>query len=120
MTHLEAVEAGGTAAGFFPERAKRRAGDFVSAAHLADHEFRVGDYAEAADAVFGGPGENGEETLVFGVVIGLAAEILAETGDDAALRILDDRAVGCGAGITAGAAIAVGGEGARFSGSDGA
>jgi hypothetical protein len=91
----------GPAARFFPEGAKVRAVDFVFALHLLDHEFRVGDYADAGLLVFNAPGENAEQGRVFSVVVGAFAEVFAQAGEDAALLIFNDGAVAGGAGITA-------------------
>ena len=110
VADFEAIETGGAAAGFLPKRAERWAGDFVGAFHLLDHQFRVGNDAQTAGAVFSSPGKDGEQPLVLGVVVGLAAQVFAEAGDDAALRIFNDGAESGGSGIAARAAIAVGGE----------
>jgi len=80
------------------------------ALHLFDHQFRIGNDAQVPGAVLDGPGQDGEEAGVFGVVVGLNAEELAELGHDAAAGVFNDGAVARGAGIAAGSAVAVGGE----------
>ncbi len=105
---FEALQLIGATAGFFPEGAQVGAVDFVFALHLLDHEFGVGDYAEAGVFVFEAPGEDAEEGGVFGVVVGAFAEIFAEAGEDAALLVFDDGSVAGGAGVAAGASVAVG------------
>jgi len=119
---LELFQFIGAFAGFFPEWAQVGAVDFVFALHLLDHQFGIGDYAEAGVVVFDTPGEDAEEGGVFGVVVGAFAEVLAEAGEDAAVLIFNDCAVTGGAGIAARASVAVGNEefGRRFCGRIGA
>ena len=57
-----------------------------------------------------GPGEDGQETAVLGVVVGLDAQEVAEAGHDAAVGVFNDGAEAGGAGVAAGAAVTVGGE----------
>jgi len=56
--HLEAFKTAGDLARFIIKRAQDGAGNLVLALHLLDHQFGVGDYAEALDAVVGGPLEH--------------------------------------------------------------
>jgi hypothetical protein len=51
--------------------------------------------------------EGGDQSLIFGEVVGLVTEIFAERGDLASGFVLDHYAVAGGAGIAAGAAITV-------------
>ena len=62
-------------------------------------------------AVVEGVLEGGEEAGVLGVVVGADAEELGEFGDDVAVGVGDLHAVACGAGVAAGAAVTVGGDG---------
>ena len=55
------------------------------------------------DGVF----EGGDQSLIFGEVVGLVAEIFAEGRDFFSGFVLDDDAVSGGAGVAAGAAVAV-------------
>ena len=66
------------------------------------------DDAEAGVVVVEGVLEAGEEAGVLGVVVGADAEELAEFGEDHALVVLDEGSVAGGAGVAAGAAVAVG------------
>ena len=108
---LEAVEAADAGFGFLPEGFEVGGVDFVLALDLLDHELGVGDDAEGAVAVVEGELEAGEEAGVFGVVIGAEAEELGEFGEDVALCVGDLGAEAGGTGVTAGAAVAVGGDG---------
>jgi len=49
--------------------------------------------------VFDGPLEDAEEAGIFGEVVGLDAEVLAQFGDDLAFGVFDDCAVAGGAGL---------------------
>ena len=110
MLDLEFFELICPAAGFFPQGAQVGAVDFVFALHLLDHQFGIGDDTDTGLFVFEAPGEDAQESGVFGVVVGAFAEVLAETGENAALLIFDDGAVAGGARIAAGATVAVGDE----------
>jgi len=54
--------------------------------------------------------EDSQQARIFGVIVGLAAEKLAEFGDRAANLVLDDNAISRRAGIAAGAPINLGAE----------
>jgi len=110
VAHLEFGDLAGELAGFFVKRAEDGAGYLVLALHLLDHQFGVGDDGEVLRVVFDGPLEDAEEAGVFGEVVGLDAEVLAQFGDDPAFCVFDDCAVAGGAGVAAGAPVAVGGE----------
>ena len=94
----------------------RKAGiaDLVPALHLVDHQLGVGDHAQLSRAVLEGPLQHRQQAGVFGVVVGLDAQELAQSGDDVALGVLDDRSVAGGAGIAARTAVAVGGDTSRL------
>src|SRR5215472_6632936 len=57
--------------------------------------------------MFDGVFERGDQSLIFGEVIGLVAEIFAETRDLASGLVFDDDAVAGRTGIAAGPAIGV-------------
>ena len=54
--------------------------------------------------------EAAKETGVFGEVIGADAEKLAQLGDDHAVGVLNEGTIAGGAGVAAGAPVAVGGD----------
>ncbi len=62
--------------------------------------------------------ERGDQAVVFGDVVGHAADIFFQPGDDVAFGVANDHAVGGGARIAAGATVDVGaisgGDGFRF------
>ena len=70
---LEGFEAGDAVVGFLPEGLEVGGVDLVAALDLADHELGVGDDFEAGVMVLEGPGEDGEEAGVLGVVVGAGA-----------------------------------------------
>jgi hypothetical protein len=83
---------------------------FVDAFDLADQEFGVADEFEGFGAVLDGVFEGGDQALIFGEVVGLVAEVFAESGDFLSRLILKDYAEAGGTGVAAGAAVAVGDE----------
>ena len=104
---LEGFESGDAVFGLLPEGPEVGGVDFVLALDLLDHQFGVGDDAEAGVVVVEGVLEAGEEAGVFGEVVGAHAEEFAELGEDCALVVLDDGSVAGGAGVAAGSAVAV-------------
>jgi hypothetical protein len=82
--------------------------DFIFALNLLDHQLGVRDDAEAGVVVVEGVLEGGEETGVFGEVVGAHAEEFAEFGEDRALVVLDNGSVAGRTGVAAGSAVAVG------------
>ena len=115
---LEGFEFGDAVSGLLPEGSQVGGVDFVLALDLLDHELGVRDDAEAGVVVVEGVLEAAEEAGVFGVVVGADAEELAEFGEDVALVVLDEGAVAGGAGVAAGAAVAVGVDPAWISAAD--
>ena len=61
-------------------------------------------------AVAEGEVERGQQAGVLGEIVGLDAKELGEFGEDVAVGVLDEGSEARGAGIAAGAAIAVGGD----------
>jgi hypothetical protein len=108
MGDLEGFESGDAVSCLLPEGSQIGGVDFVLALNLLDHEFGVGDDAEAGVAVVERVLEAGEEAGVFGEVVGAHAEELAEFGQDRAVVVLDDGSVSGGTGVAAGSAVAVG------------
>ena len=108
MGDFESLKLVCPAACFFPEWAEVGAVDLVLALHLLDHQFRVGDDAQAALLVFQAPGEDAQKGGVFSVVVGALAEVLAEPGEYAAVLVFDNGAIAGRAGVAAGASVAVG------------
>ena len=105
---LEGFESGDAVPGLLPEGFEVGGVDLVLALDLLDHELGVGDDAEAGVVVVEGVLEAAEEAGVFGVIIGAHAEELAQFGEDHALVVLDEGPVAGWAGVSAGAAVAVG------------
>ncbi len=108
VLHLEAAELGGAAFGFLVQRLEVRAFDAVLALDLLDHELRVGNDPELAGVVRERPLERGEQARIFGYVVSLDADEVAELGQGGAVFRLNKNAVPGGAGIAAGAAVAKG------------
>src|SRR5215469_5731597 len=107
MRDLETLKLTCEPPGLFPERAQCGTGYLVLAFHLFDHEFRIGDNPQLGDAVFPSPRENGQKSLVFSEIVGLAAQKLAQPGDYLASRVLDDGSKTGRAGVPARAAVTV-------------
>ncbi len=99
----------GAAFSFFPERDKAGVFHLVEALHLLDHQLGVRDDAQTLGFILEGPIEDCQQRGVLGVIIGLLAQVFAQTGDDAALRVFNDCAKAGRAGVAAGAAVTVGG-----------
>lgn len=108
---FEAVEPGDAIFCFLPEGFEVGGVDFVFALDLLDHELGVGDDAEGAVAVIEGELKGGEETGVLGEVVGADAEELGELGEDVAGAVGDLGTEAGWAGVSSGAAVAVGGDG---------
>src|SRR6202040_1858816 len=83
----------------------------VDAFHLADHQFGIADHLERSDLIFGGIAESGEESLIFGVVVGVVAKVFAEFGDWMSGRVVDSNTIASRPRIAAGSPIDVGGVG---------
>ena len=114
---LKSLESSCKAFGFFPKRDQTGIFDLVDTLHLLDHQLGIGDHAQAPGTVLNGPLEDGDEAGVFGEVVGLTAQVIAEAGYNTALRVFDNRAIAGGARIAAGAAVTVGDKPARGGGS---
>jgi hypothetical protein len=106
---LEGVELGDFLLRLLEEGPQAWALDLVLALDLLDHQLGVGDDAQAPVSVAEGKVERGEQAGVLGEVVGLDAEELGKFGEDVAVGVLDEGAEAGGAGIAAGAAVAVGG-----------
>jgi hypothetical protein len=89
---------------------ERRVFHFVDAFDLADQQLGIADQLEGLGAMPKGVFKGRDQTLIFGEIVGLVAEVLAEMCDLVSGLILDDDAVTGGAGIATGAAVAVGDE----------
>jgi hypothetical protein len=105
---LEGFESGDTVSGFLPERFEVWRAHLIFTLDLLDHQLRVGDDAEAGVVMIEGVLEAGEETGVFGVVIGSDTEELAEFGDDHPLVVLNEGPEAGWAWVATGSAVAVG------------
>ncbi len=95
---------------FFRALVKRReflAANFVQALHLLDEQFGVALDAQRADSLRLNVVERGDQPVVFGDIVGHAADIFFQPSDDFAFRIADDDAIRGWTGITAGAAVDV-------------
>ena len=101
VLNLEALQEGDAVASLFVKGLQFRAVDAVLAFDLLDHEFRVGDDAQAGMALFDGEVEGGEQGGIFGVVIGALAKEFAELGEDGAVFILNQNPEAGWAGIAA-------------------
>jgi hypothetical protein len=115
MADLKGFEPRDALSGLVIERLEAGTFDLIGALNLADHQFGVGDHAQARMALRQRKREDGEQAGVLGEVIGLDAQKLAQFGQDAALGVMNDGAKAGGAGIATGAAIAMGCDPARFS-----
>src|SRR5258708_19626496 len=73
----------------------------------ADQQFRIGLDAQRAYAVRFRIVKRGNQPVVFGDVVGHAADVFLQLGDDFAPSIADDYAVGSRPGIAARAAVNV-------------
>src|SRR6266567_3507046 len=80
---------------------------FVNALDLADQEFRIADHFECPVLVLDGIFERADQRLVFGNIVGLLPQVLAETRDPIALAIVDYDAVTCRPVIAARATVGV-------------
>src|ERR1700678_4058429 len=83
---------------------------FVDAFDLANQQLGIADQFERLRAVLKRVFESTDQALVLGEIVGLVAEIFAESCDFASGLILDDHTVAGRAGVAAGAAVAVGDE----------
>ena len=110
MGDFKAFQLAGLLTGLFPKRTEIWAVDFVFALHLFDHQFGVGNDTQSAVLVLQAPGENAEECGVFCVIVRALAEEFAETGENAAVLILNYGAIAGWTGVTPGAAVAMGDE----------
>ena len=81
--------------------------DFVNPFDLADQKFGVADHAKGFRSVLDGVLKRSDQPLVLSEVVGLVAEILAESGDLASGFVLNDDAISCRARIAACAAVDV-------------
>ena len=54
---------------------------FVDAFDLADQQFGIADQLQRLGAVLDGVFQSGDQSLIFGEIVGLVAEVLAERGD---------------------------------------
>ena len=79
----------------------------VDALDLPHQELRVAHYFQRFVSVLDGILKGRDQALIFGEIIGLVPQVLAERGDFASRFILDHDSVSCGAGIAAGSAVAV-------------
>src|SRR5580692_5128398 len=79
----------------------------VDALNLADQQLRVANNLDGLGTVVKRVFESGDQALILGEIVGLVAEVFAELRDFSSGLILDDDAVASGAGIAAGAAVAV-------------
>ena len=109
VTDFHVLDLAGQMLGFVVKLAEVGVAHLIDAFHLANHEFGIADDFEGLDVVCDGVAESGQKPIVLGVVVGAMAEVLAEFGDLFPAGILDYDAIAGGAGITAGAAIDVGG-----------
>ena len=60
MANLKAFEVAGKATGLLPHGSQNRAGNFVLALHLLDHQFGIGYGPEFSRAMFFCPGEDSQ------------------------------------------------------------
>ncbi len=95
-------------AGAFEQRLQLGATNFVEAAHLLDHQLGVGFDPQGADALRFRIVQSRDQSIVFGDVVGHAANVFFQLGYDFAFRVADDDAVGGWAWIATGAAVDVG------------
>ena len=91
--------------GALVQRLQIRAFHFVAALHLADEQLGIAADAQRGDAVAGRVIERGEQRVIFGDVVGFAADLLGQLQDDSSLRVADDHGVGRRAGIAARGAV---------------
>src|SRR5262249_40363908 len=96
------------------ERLEISALHFVSTAHLLDHQFGVGFYAQVTHVVRLGVVESGNESVVLGNVIGRAADVFLQFGGHFPFRVANHHSVGSRTGIAAGATVDVGAPGGGF------
>src|SRR6266481_8810731 len=77
----------------------------VDAFHLPDHQFGIADHLERFDLIFGGVAESGEESLIFGVVVGVVTKVFTKLGNRVSGGVIDGNTISGGTGIAAGSAI---------------
>jgi len=108
MADFEAIELCNAPPRLFPKRTQIGRIHLIFALDLFDHEFRVGDRAQAAVAVIECPLQAAEQAGVFGIVVGAIAKKLGKLRQDDSSLILKQSAIAGWAGIAAGSAITVG------------
>src|SRR5580658_466598 len=89
------------------ELAQIRMPHLVDPFHLPYHQLGIANHLERCDVVFDSIVKGSEESLIFGVVIGAVAEVLAQLSDRVAGGVLNGDTVTGRAGIAAGSAIDV-------------
>jgi len=60
---------------------KRGILDLVDSFDLADQQLGIADQLESFGAMLDGVFEGGDQSLIFGEIVGLVAEVFAEVGD---------------------------------------
>ena len=103
----ERIERGRHFFGAFVKRREFLAANFVQALHLLDKQFGVALDAQRADSLRLDVVERGDQPVIFGDIVGHAADIFFQPSDDFTFRIADDDAISGWTGITAGAAVDV-------------
>lgn len=114
MSDFDVLDLSGQTLCLVVKFAQFRMADLINALHLANHKLGIADDFERRYLMRDGITKGREQPVVLGIVVGLMAEILAELGNFFPLRIVNDKAVACRAGIAPGSAVDVGSVGGRI------
>ncbi len=101
------IEPGDPALRFVVERSQVRARNFVAPLHLLHQQFGIGDDPKPQVSVVQRPLEAGEQSRIFGDVVGRPAQVVAQLGQLVAVGALDEHSVASRTRISTRSAIAI-------------